>query len=455
MKLHIKINNKVTNWFDCMTGVKQGDNISPTIFSIFINDLVKEVNDLDLGFDLGERKVSMLLYADDIVMFAKTKEDLQSMLNVLHNWCKRWRVLINTDKSKCMHFRKGRTAQTDQIFTVGGNVLEMVETYKYLGVTFHYKGNFSINAEILAKGAGRALGKIISKIHNLKDIGLKTFEKLYVSGVTPILDYCSGVWGYRKFQTIDNIQHKAIRYFLGVHRFAPLIAINGDIGWLPSNYRRWLNMIRYWNRLINFDDHRLTKYVFKLDYTNGRSNWCSELKDVLIKLILNVHYENKSAVNLQTVSEKRNNYFSNIWRNSLPNVSKLRTYAKFKNVFKTENYTLLNLRKYERSMLTQFRCGILPLRIETGRYIGERPEDRLCSFCQSRSIEDECHFLINCTFYRDIRTDMFSDQLNKNNFTVLSDSDKLVQLVNNYPRKVAKFIVKSYLKRRKAIYNTR
>ncbi len=80
----IRINNKLTDWFDCTTGVKQGCNLSPTLFSVFANDLVQEINDLDLGIPMGDLNVSILLYADDIVLMANTEEKLQSMLNVLH-----------------------------------------------------------------------------------------------------------------------------------------------------------------------------------------------------------------------------------------------------------------------------------------------------------------------------------------------------------------------------------
>ena len=51
----------------------------------------------------------MLLYANDIALFSDSEENLQTMLNVVHNLCQQWRVLINTQKSKCVHFRKGRT----------------------------------------------------------------------------------------------------------------------------------------------------------------------------------------------------------------------------------------------------------------------------------------------------------------------------------------------------------
>ena len=60
--------------------------------------------------------------------------------------------------------------------------------------------------------------------------------------------------------------------------------------------------------------------------------------------------------------------------------------------FTCENYVTLNLMKSERSTLCQLRFGILPLRIETGRYIGEPAEQRLCRICPQNNVENETHF---------------------------------------------------------------
>ena len=83
--------------------------------------------------------MSILLYADDIVLISKSEQDMQRLLDTLHDWCKRWRVLINTDKSKVMHFRKGRLHRAEVEFKIGNNVLELTEKYKYLGVIFTEK----------------------------------------------------------------------------------------------------------------------------------------------------------------------------------------------------------------------------------------------------------------------------------------------------------------------------
>ena len=78
-------------------------------------------------------------------------------------------------------------------FKIGDNVIDTIETYKYLGLIFHEKLDFSYTAKALAAGAGRALGCMISKVHNMKDFGFKTFEKLYESCVIPILVYGASI----------------------------------------------------------------------------------------------------------------------------------------------------------------------------------------------------------------------------------------------------------------------
>ena len=102
--------------------------------------------------------------------------------------------------------------------------------------------------------------------------------------------------------------------------------------------------------------------------------------------------------------------------------------------------------------ISQFRCGILAIRIETGRYIGEIPEQRLCRFCDTQSIEDERHFLLHCGLYTDIRETVFNDILLDDAFVNNNAEGKFTYLLQTFPRKVAKYLVKAYLKRRNVIY---
>lgn len=450
----IRINNTMTDWFTCYSGVKQGDNLSPTLFSIFINDLVQEINNLELGIDIHSKKLSLLLYADDIVMFATNENDMQLMLNTLHNWCKKWRVLINTDKSKVVHFRSGRRPRTSFQFKIGDNMLQITEQYKYLGVIFHEKKTFESNADNLAKAGGRALGALISKVHGLKDCGVSTFQKLFYSCVAPIIDYNAAIWGFKGFNCIDNVQNKAIRYFLGVHKFAPKSAIIGDMGWLPSRHRHFQHMVRYWNRLMKMPDDRLCKQVFLWDYNRCNNNWSSDLKSVMNDIGLNHQFSNKLVCDLNTVNDSLVEKYAHEWFDMNENSPKLRTYKTFKSFFQIEPYVKMNLSKSERSMMAQFRCGILPLRIETGRYVGEPKHQRICRLCDTDNvIEDEIHFLTECCFYNDIRTELVNNINGLDTFKTLPKCEQLIQLVKYFPRQTSNFILKAYCKRRQFIYS--
>ena len=128
-----------------------------------------------------------------------------------------------------------------------------------------------------------------------------------------------------------------------------------------------------------------------------------------------------------------------MWRTQLfnddghPNGNKLRTYRLYKTELQTELYVKLSLQRDHRRILAMFRCGNLPLHIETGRYA--RPklpvEQRTCFHCVE-TVEDELHFLIDCPFYDDIRRKMFHKaQLCNRDFVLYDSIAKMIFLLNN------------------------
>lgn len=111
----------------------------------------------------------------------------------------------------------------------------------------------------------------------------------------------------------------------------------------------------------------------------------------------------------------------------------------------------MNISKSQRSILAQFRCGILPIRIETGRYKGEPLDERICNFCVLNEIEDESHFLLNCTIYSDFRRELFNN-IGYNPTLVMSNLDCIFFLLSNFPRQTSKYLIESYLYRQSLLY---
>ena len=96
------------------------------------------------------------------------------------------------------------------------------------------------------------------------------------------------------------------------------------------------------------------------------------------------------------------------------------------------NYVKYILNKKYRSVLAQFRCEVLPLKVETGRFNNIPLEYRLCEFCDKNNIEDESHFLLYCSRYENLRIQLFQKAIMIHpHFNELNTHEKLKLLMNS------------------------
>ena len=95
--------------------------------------------------------MACLAYADDIALLAQREQDLQNLLDITFEWCEAWHVMINTLKTKVMHFRQTSARATNFIFKVDNCLLDIVPTYKYLWLMLNNNLDFKVTAELVAK----------------------------------------------------------------------------------------------------------------------------------------------------------------------------------------------------------------------------------------------------------------------------------------------------------------
>lgn len=119
IKSKICINGFSSDLFTCNVGVRQGENLSPFLFSLYINDLEdylldKNVIGLSTISEGIEKelflylKMFILFYADDTVILAESANDLQFALNEFYRYCDTWKLTVNISKTKIVVFSKGR-----------------------------------------------------------------------------------------------------------------------------------------------------------------------------------------------------------------------------------------------------------------------------------------------------------------------------------------------------------
>ncbi|XP_053395610.1 uncharacterized protein LOC128555864 [Mercenaria mercenaria] len=448
VKSCIRLNGVNSDWFNVKTGLRQGCSLSPILFNLFINDLVNNVKLLNVGIDIGEdEKLCILLYADDIVLVAESETDLQLLLDVLSVWSETNNMSVNATKSQVIHFRTKSEPRSNIAFCCGPHTLAVVDKYVYLGLTLTEHLDYGITAKFVAQSAGRALGLLIARCNKLGGMPFDVFSKLYDSLVWPVIAYGASIWGERSYSCVDAIQHRAIRFFLGVGRYTPTGAVSGDMGWTPPLARQWISIDNFIVRMSKMDNNRLNKRIFvyldKIGNYRCR-NWNFRVKTLLRKMNCSEFIvNNETTINKRELNTKVTDYIMNDFKNNwLQNVNringingrggnKLRKYKLIKQDYGIETYCKLIMSRSHRAAFAKFRAGVAPLRIETGRYENLPVAARTCPFCVSL-VEDEIHTLFFCPMYNDLRNLLFEKAVHLNvDFGNMTEEEKFILLFTN------------------------
>ena len=203
----VKSETMMSGMFACNMGVRQGENLSPLLFSIFLNDFestlskkydrLTEIKTLSqiLSTEDMEFFINMyvLLYADDTLVLAESPEELQIAMNEVYSYCEKWSLRISTgkiknkSKTRVVIFSRGKVT-TEHNFKMGNTKIDTDTDYCYLGVVFNFNGKFTkaINERIiLARKALFGLNSKAERLHLPPDIHIDLFNKM----VLPICIY--------------------------------------------------------------------------------------------------------------------------------------------------------------------------------------------------------------------------------------------------------------------------
>ena len=167
-------------------------------------------------------------------------------------------------------------------------------------------------------------------------------------------------------------------------------------------------------------------------------------------------YDRKLPYDMKFAEAKLMQNDIEVWHHEISSKPKLRTYTQFKTQYVTEYYISKPISRHRRSLLSQFRMGILPLEIETGRFYPiydkvlkknrrREPHERICRICKSGDIENELHFLCICHLYQNVRNDLYKKMIDYNSdFMNLSTVEKFVYMLTQHQLEVSSYIVMAW-----------
>ena len=192
------------------SGVPHGSVLGPLLFLIYINDITKNIESV------------IKLFADDTSVSLALKDPdrraaiLNSDLEKINSWAKRWKVSFNEEKTELLTFKKDNLPVYPLSF--GNIVLEDKECHKHLGLTFqsNCKWEKHINSII------RKVTLLISCLRSFKyKLCRKALDTMYKSFTNPQFDYADIVWddcSGTLSNMLENLHLEAIRIILGAVR---------------------------------------------------------------------------------------------------------------------------------------------------------------------------------------------------------------------------------------------
>ena len=283
----IKLAGHVSNKFPINKGTEQGHPLSPDLFKVYIKDLSDGLDSPNCP-KLMEQIISHLLWADDLILLALDTKTLQKQLDRLHKFCQDWGVEINVSKTKLLIFHRDMLSHQPTGLNIGGNKLEHVDTYCYLGIEIHYTGNFAVARAELKKKAMRSLYSLKSTI-NKSRLSFRSLTTLFDSLIKPIALYGAPIWtptmpilkhlaGLRP-DTInatkqsclkkmcvlncEKIHLHFLKWALGVNRKASNSAVWGESGRYPLIIESINLTLKFVKRVQNMNDNSLVSLAFK------------------------------------------------------------------------------------------------------------------------------------------------------------------------------------------------
>ena len=354
-KSHISLDNRLSDAFPCQVGVRQGENLSPLLFAIYLNDFNKFLSESYNGLtevtsSISEKlqiyqRIFSLLYADDTLVLAESDIELQKALDSLYAYCNKWALNVNTDKTKIIIFSKGIKRKYNP-FKFGDKDIEVVRDYVYLGTTFNYNGSFTKAQLKQSRQARKATFAIITKIKQL-DLTFETAIELFERMILPVLLYGSEIWGYENIEELRKKFDCMLRIFLRVHKSTPMCMIYGELGLKEISEYIDNRMLNFWRNLATGDENKISSILYQWIKAKSKQNisesqWFFKINTVLGQINMPELLDSITCISKSwfknTVKTKLGNKYARSWSEAVSNNSVCRSYrmmTKAKKKYKT------------------------------------------------------------------------------------------------------------------------
>ncbi len=407
----------VTSSFTCHMGVKQGCPLSPNLFGLYIDGIEERL--ASVQFDaptLAGKAIALLLYADDLALLSESPQGLQLQMDALAHFCAERQLTVNVKKTKVVVF-EGR-ASACQPFTYGGDVVERVTSFRYLGIEFHSTRGLTFALEKILVASRKSMFALQRRCAELGITDPAVKCQLFDTLVAPVANYACEIWaGETATAKLETVHRQFLKMTAGLSSTANSYIVLAEFGRYPLYCQQWQQALRYLHRLNDIGHDRLL-YSAALEQqsllSGGKKCWLRSTLAWMSALSPDRPVATlEAAANMSVAGLVAAAKLAYRKAHTESSSSRVRTYESIRQGYQYEPY-LSALRHVQlRKTMTRFRCCDHNLYSESGRKAkcGLVPfHARRCRLCDLDAIEDEDHFLTVCPAMQHIR-DKFRTKL--------------------------------------------
>ena len=430
-ELTININGRVGKTVLSQTGVKQGCPLSPTLFGFYIDGMhhfLMSRGLVDVPVLSSGVQVPDLAYADDVALMASSPQGLQRLLDLVCEFCGPIGMIVSVPKSKVLVFNVVFPGPLQ--WTCGGEQLQIVAEFKYLGIHFDAMHGMAVTFPSLKKnmfGAWALLKRQYGRLQCLASVGL--MFRVYEACVPPSAAYACEIWGCRRFPQPYNALRlelvtshlQMLKEITGVRGSTSTDILLAELGLKPLQHVWLLRAAKFWNNLAGKPAGNIYNLT-ALDcctaaVVSSQRNWAWSMFKAIraTGYKLGIRVNGLDIIDIAALKQHLTQQQDVIWdgldvcpRTCPSQKARCCTYFRwFARPVDKHARSLLNTPVSAACMkgLLRFRMGCHHLPRDAGSWA--RPQvprlDRVCQLCATGVLGDERHMIFECPGLQELR----------------------------------------------------
>lgn len=380
------------------TGVMQGEQLSPLLFSVFISDIPELVSSPDIHAPclLGDKEVPCLFYADDDASVSISPVGLQRHLDRMDNYCEAWGMKVNVTKTKIMVYGNKRSDRKYR-WLYAGEQVEVVRQFKYLGFMMSENGKWDAHIRNVCNQAYRLMPSLYKFIAAHPNIPITLCLHLFDSLIVPVLLYGCELWAWSgRGEKVDKVARQFYKRILRVPSSASNTGVELLLGRVSLSAVAKVRAFKYLTRLLSLPDDRLVKKALQHQVEKilrGVPCWLSEAKREVDRQGFNYVWHEGHENTGRLINEFRQRVFDGAFQDQLAKASIMRSiseYSEHKISREVDRCLLSSQDSHVRRVyaLIMLKCP--------GSYVVWLNPGKKCSACDTKISNIFVHRILQC-----------------------------------------------------------